>query len=51
MLKRITVTIPDDLLKWIEENIKKKRFHNYQHAVEYCIYREMVRSKSGNAES
>ena len=37
MAKRITITLEDDVLKWLDENINKKRFYNYQHAVLYCI--------------
>jgi len=44
-MKRITVSISDELQEWIDENIKKKRFHNYQHAVEYCLQQEMNRNR------
>jgi len=41
MKKRITITLEDDALKWLDENIEKKRFYNYQHAIEYCISQVM----------
>jgi len=37
MKKRITITLEDDVLKWLDKNIQKKRFHNYQHAIDYCL--------------
>lgn len=41
MKKRITITLEDNVLKWLDENIEKKRFYNYQHAIEYCISQVM----------
>ena len=37
MKKRITITLEEDVLKWLDKNIQKKRFHNYQHAIDYCL--------------
>jgi len=48
-LKRVTVNVPDEELEWIEENIRTKVFHNYQHAIEYCIHQVMVRSREGGS--
>jgi len=41
MKKRITITLEDDVLKWLDKNIQKKRFHNYQHAIDYCLSQVM----------
>ena len=35
--KRVTITFEGEPLKWIEQQINERVFHNYQHAVEYCI--------------
>lgn len=37
MKKRVTVTLEGELLEWVETQIKNKRFHNYQHALEYFL--------------
>lgn len=34
---KISGTIPLELYNWIEEQIKKKRFYNRSHAIEYCL--------------
>jgi len=34
----LSVTIDPDLIKWINSQIKKKRFANRSHAVEYALY-------------
>ena len=42
MLKiKTSVTISEDILKWIDLEIKKKRFASKSHAVEYCVHRVM----------
>lgn len=35
--KRISITFEDELLEWIESKIKDNTFHNFQHAVDYCL--------------
>ncbi len=35
--KRVTITFEGEPLEWIEQKISEKVFHNYQHAVEYCL--------------
>ena len=39
----MSITIPDDLEKWLDQQIKERRFHNYQHAIEYSL--DFVRSE------
>ncbi len=35
--KRLTVSIGGDSLEWVDQMIEKHRFHNYQHAIDYCL--------------
>lgn len=35
--KRVTVTFEGETLEWVDQKIAERVFHNYQHAVEYCI--------------
>jgi len=34
---RVYVTIREDLVKWIDEQVQKLRFANRSHAIEYAI--------------
>jgi len=36
---RRSVTISEDLMKWIAEEIDRKRFKDVSHAIEYALYR------------
>jgi len=42
---RRSVTISEELVKWIQEEIKRKRFKDVSHAIEYALYRLMEESK------
>ena len=35
--KRVTITLEGKILKWLNKKIEEKVFHNYQHAIEYCL--------------
>jgi Arc/MetJ-type ribon-helix-helix transcriptional regulator len=35
---KTSVTIDEDLVKWIDGEINKKRFANRSHAVEFALY-------------
>jgi Arc/MetJ-type ribon-helix-helix transcriptional regulator len=37
MKKSISVTIDENLIKWIEEGIKTKRFASVSHGIEFSI--------------
>jgi len=37
--KRVTITIQGEVLEWLDQKIGEKTFHNYQHAVDYCLLR------------
>jgi len=36
---RRSVTISEDLMKWIAEEIERKRFKDVSHAIEYALYK------------
>jgi Arc/MetJ-type ribon-helix-helix transcriptional regulator len=33
----ISITLPEELIKWIDEQIKAKKFYNRSHAVEVAL--------------
>jgi len=35
--KRVTITLQSEVLEWIDAKIEERVFHNYQHAVDYCL--------------
>lgn len=45
MKERITVTIDDDLLRWIDKNIGNKVFANRSHAMEYLVKQKILEEK------
>lgn len=44
----IAVAIDQNLLEWIDSQIKEKRYANRSHAIQSCVYNEMKRSKEGD---
>lgn len=36
---RRSVTISEDLMKWIAEEINRKRFKDVSHAIEYALFK------------
>jgi len=42
---RRSVTLSEEAFKWINEQIKKRRFKDVSHALEYAIYRLMEEDK------
>ncbi len=36
---KTSVSLSKEILKWVDEEIKKKRFASRSHAVEYCIHK------------
>jgi Arc/MetJ-type ribon-helix-helix transcriptional regulator len=42
---RRSVTISKELMEWIQEEIKRKRFKDVSHAIEYALYQLMEESK------
>ncbi len=45
MKERITITIDNELLKWVDKKIEKKIFANRSHAFEYLVKREMEKTE------
>jgi len=45
MKERITVTIDDDLLKWIDKHIDTKVFANRSHAIEFLVKQKILEDK------
>jgi Arc/MetJ-type ribon-helix-helix transcriptional regulator len=46
MAKRKTsITLDDEVLEWIDAQIKKRRFRSISHAIEYAIYELMEKEK------
>jgi len=35
--EKFSISVDDDLVKWIDNSIKKKKFANRSHALEYAI--------------
>jgi Arc/MetJ-type ribon-helix-helix transcriptional regulator len=42
---RRSVTISEDLMKWIADEIDRKRFKDVSHAIEYALFK--LREESG----
>jgi Arc/MetJ-type ribon-helix-helix transcriptional regulator len=38
---RRSVSISIELMQWVQEQIKQKRFKDVSHAIEYALYRVM----------
>lgn len=45
MSKSVTFLCDDDLLKWIDSQIKNHKFANRTHGIEYCIRYTMNNEK------
>ena len=41
--KRVTISFEGEPLEWINQQIEQRVFHNYQHAVEYCVMKTYQR--------
>ena len=44
--RKVTVSIDEELFKWIEEQIKEKRFAGISHAIEYALFKLMKEEQS-----
>lgn len=42
---RRSVTLSKETLEWIEQQIKRKRFSNVSHALEYTVFELMEKEK------
>jgi Arc/MetJ-type ribon-helix-helix transcriptional regulator len=43
MKKSISVTIDEDLLKWLESQVKTKRFSSISHGLDFCVNEQKKR--------
>jgi len=43
--KKTSIALDEDLLSWIDEMVKTKRFANRTHAIEYALQRLREREK------
>lgn len=39
------MTLPNDILDWIEKQIEERRFASVNHAIEFAVYQLMKREK------
>lgn len=40
-----TVTLPEDVIKWLEREIEERRFSNISHGIEFALYQLMKTEK------
>jgi Arc/MetJ-type ribon-helix-helix transcriptional regulator len=40
-----TVTLPKDVIEWLEKQIEERRFSNLSHGIEYAVYQLMKKEK------
>ncbi len=43
---KTSVTLSDEVVKWIDEQIKKRRFASRSHAIEYSVYQAMKKKSN-----
>jgi len=48
--KHTTVTIDIEIIKWIKEQIEKKRFSSISHGLEWCVYQIMEKEREEEKE-
>jgi len=42
---RVFATIDEDIIKWVDEEVKKARFRNRSHAIEYALRQLIEKEK------
>lgn len=45
--QRLQVTVREDIVKWIDQQVEKLRFANRSHAIEYALLQLMQEEKKG----
>ena len=48
---RLQVTVREDIVKWIDQEIEKLRFANRSHAIEYALLQLMEKKAQGMSKS
>lgn len=43
--RRVWVTLPKDVVDWIDKEVKSKRFKDYSHAIDYIVTDFMKRER------
>lgn len=46
-----TVTLPKDVVEWLEAQIKERRFSNVSHGIEFCVYQLIQKESQKEAKS
>ena len=52
-MKRLQITLDDELYSWLTKEIKEMRFGSYSHAINYAVKRlreEIEREKAGKSQ-
>ena len=48
--KRLQVTVREDIVKWIDHEVKELRFASRSHAIEYALLQLMKKSETNKNE-
>lgn len=43
--RKLSITVDSELIKWIDEEIEKKRFSSRSHGFEFCVNHVKVKEK------
>ena len=43
--KRVSITLPEDVLEWIEKHVADGTYYNLSHAIESCVKQKMKEKK------
>ena len=43
--ERVSITLPKDVLEWLDRQVEARTYHNRSHAIEAIILREMKQKK------
>ena len=49
-MKRLQITLDDELYRWLTEEIKEMRFGSYSHAINYALKQLKEQSESQKVE-
>ncbi len=44
--RKVTITVDEEIIRWIEKEIARKRFASISHAVEYAVTRLMEKENT-----
>jgi len=46
--ERVSITLPKELVEWIDKKVKERVFHNRSHAIEVLILEAMKKEKESS---